>query len=91
MTDRDHFAAAALTGLLADESLGHLEDITLSIRAYELAAAMMDRRAEIHHGLTDAEREAISEVIDCLTESGTALASPTATRNTLAALLARLA
>lgn len=41
--------------------------------------------------LTDAEREAISEVVDCLTESGTALASPTTTRNTLAALLARLA
>lgn len=41
--------------------------------------------------LTDAEREAISEVVDCLTESGTALANPTTTRNTLAALLARLA
>jgi len=41
--------------------------------------------------LTDAERQAISEVVDCLTESGTALANPTTTRNTLAALLARLA
>jgi hypothetical protein len=41
--------------------------------------------------LTDAERDAISEVVDCLTETGTALASPTTTRNTLAALLSRLA
>ena len=40
--------------------------------------------------LTDAEREAISEVVDCLTETGTALANPTTTRNTLAALLERL-
>jgi len=41
--------------------------------------------------LTAEEREAISEVVDCLTESGTALANPTTTRNTLATLLARLA
>jgi len=41
--------------------------------------------------LTDAEREAISEVVDCLTETGTTLANPTTTRNTLAALLERLA
>ena len=40
--------------------------------------------------ITDAEREAISEVVDCLTDSGTALANPTTTRNTLAALLERL-
>ena len=32
--------------------------------------------------LTAEEREAISEVVDCLTESGTGLASPTTTRNT---------
>jgi hypothetical protein len=37
------------------------------------------------------ERDAISEVVDCLTESGTALANATTTRNTLAGLLARLA
>lgn len=41
--------------------------------------------------LTAEEREAISEIVDCLTDSGTALVSPTATRNTLASLLARLA
>ncbi len=40
--------------------------------------------------ITAEEREAISEVVDCLTESGTALANPTNTRNTLAALLERL-
>jgi hypothetical protein len=40
--------------------------------------------------ITDAELEAISEVVDCLTESGTALANPTTTRNTLADLWARL-
>jgi hypothetical protein len=40
--------------------------------------------------LTDEEREAISEVVDCITESGTALANPTTTRNTLAALLERM-
>jgi len=41
--------------------------------------------------ITADEREAISEVIDCLTETGTALANATTTRNTLADLLARLA
>ena len=41
--------------------------------------------------LADAEREALSEVVDCLTETGTALVNATTTRNTLAALLARLA
>jgi len=40
--------------------------------------------------LTDSEREAISEVVDCLTETGTALANATTTRNTLAALLERM-
>ena len=59
-----------------------------------LAAEVRRLKAVIAAGepaITDAEREAISEVVDCLTESGTALSSPTATRNTLAALLARLA
>ena len=49
------------------------------------------REAEIERlRLTDEEREAVSEVVDCLTDSGTALASPTTTRNTLAALLERM-
>jgi len=59
-----------------------------------LAAEVRRLRTVIAAGeptLTAEEREAISEVVDCLTESGTALANPTTTRNTLAALLARLA
>lgn len=58
-----------------------------------LAAEVRRLRAVIAAGepaITAEEREAISEVVDCLTESSTALASPTTTRNTLAALLERL-
>jgi hypothetical protein len=58
-----------------------------------LAAEVRRLQAVIAAGeptLTDAERDAISEVVDCLTDSGTALANPTITRNTLAALLERL-
>jgi len=58
-----------------------------------LAAEVRRLKAVIAAGeptLTDAEREAISEVVDCLTETGTALANATTTRNTLAALLERL-
>ena len=55
----------------------------------ERAAAAVAEIARLR--LTDAEREAVSEVVDCLTETGTALANPTATRNTLASLLDRLA
>jgi hypothetical protein len=46
MTDLDTFAAAALTGLLADQSLGDLEDTTLATRAYELASAMIEERVK---------------------------------------------
>jgi hypothetical protein len=49
------------------------------------------QHCSLNFTITDAEREAISEVVDCLTETGTALANATATRNTLAALLERLA
>jgi hypothetical protein len=63
MTDIDTFAAAALTGLLADESLGHLGDTTLATRAYELASAMIEERERWNRAyaksLTDEEREAI--------------------------------
>lgn len=55
-----------------------------------LAAEVRRLQAVIAAGeptLTDEERKAISEVVDCLTETGTALASPTATRNTLRSLL----
>lgn len=59
-----------------------------------LAAEVRRLQAVIAAGepaLTAEEREAISEVVDCLTETGTALANATITRNTLAALLSRLA
>jgi hypothetical protein len=60
---RDTFAAAALTGLLADQSLSDLGDTTLATRAYELASAMTEERDRIggllQPTLTDAEREAV--------------------------------
>jgi hypothetical protein len=63
MTDRDTFAAAALTGLLADQSLSDLGDTTLATRAYELASAMTEERDRIggllQPTLTDEEREAV--------------------------------
>ena len=61
------------------------EDRTATQELMDQAAREIERLR-----LTDAEREAISEVVDCLTETGTALANPTTTRNTLAALLERL-
>jgi hypothetical protein len=58
--------------------------------AVPIGSAMLAKQSP-QPALTAAEREAISEVVDCLTETGTALANPTTTRNTLAALLERLA
>jgi hypothetical protein len=67
MTDRDTFAAAALTGLLADQSLSDLGDTTLATRAYELASAMTEERDRIggllQPTLTDAEREAVETAV----------------------------
>jgi hypothetical protein len=67
MTDRDTFAAAALTGLLADQSLSDLGDTTLATRAYELASAMTEERDRIggllQPTLTDEEREAIETAV----------------------------
>jgi hypothetical protein len=48
------------------------------------------QHCSLNFTITDEEREAISEVVDCLTETGTALANATTTRNTLADLLERL-
>jgi len=72
MTDRDTFAAAALTGLLAaptdkDRSLEYWARLS-----YETADAMLrerggtepmpkEKRAEVSYTLTDEEREAIRE------------------------------
>jgi len=65
---RDTFAAAALTGLLADQSLGDLGDTTLATRAYELASAMIEERVKWNraHALTDEERAAILTAADLL-------------------------
>jgi hypothetical protein len=62
---RDTFAAAALTGLLADQSLGELGDTTLATRAYELASAMIEERVKWSqlYTLTDKEREAVDNMI----------------------------
>jgi hypothetical protein len=68
----DTFAAAALTGLLADQSLGDLEDITLATRAFELASAMVEERDRISGflppTLTDEEREAVATAVVYLKE-----------------------
>ena len=60
MTDRDTFAAAALTGLLADESLGDLDDVTLVKRAYELASTMIDWREIVLEPMTKEKRAEVS-------------------------------
>lgn len=68
MTDRDTFAAAALTGLLADQSLCDLTDQVLATRAYELAGEMIDEKKRISGipelFLFDDERDAIQFFAD---------------------------
>jgi hypothetical protein len=82
----DHLA---ITDLL-DEAARSITDWRLDADVHrKRAAAAVAEIARLR--LTADEREAVNEVVDCLTESGTALANPTTTRNTLAALLARLA
>jgi hypothetical protein len=84
---RDTFAAAALTGLLSDQSLGDLSDITLATRAFELASAMVEERDRISGflppTLTDEERAAIEW---CIFQQAT----PQRTAVTLRRLLERL-
>jgi hypothetical protein len=92
---RDTFAAAALTGLLADQSLSDLGDITIATRAYELASAMIEERVKWSraHALTDAEREAIEDAAGICEEHSEEYdgknSSPIS--DTLRKLLARLA
>jgi hypothetical protein len=70
MTDRDQFAAAALTGLLC--SNGHYGSDCMPQRAFELADAMLRERdatpskGSVRGGctLTDAEREAVTQACD---------------------------
>ena len=75
MNDRDTFAAAALTGLIADD--GDRTEFAMpsfAFRAYEWADAMLrartrvtepmteNKRAEV--ALTESEREAVEQVLD---------------------------
>jgi hypothetical protein len=81
----DHLAIK----VLLDEAARSITDWRLEADVHrKRAAAAVAEIARLR--LTDSEREAINEVVDCLTESGTALGNPTTTRNTLAALLERL-
>lgn len=82
----DRLRDRAYCGKSVDELLEEAaaEIVRLGGVAFQLRTKLAASR------ITDAEREAISEVVDCLTESGTALANPTTTRNTLAALLERM-
>jgi hypothetical protein len=76
---------------LLQENLELRQSIEALRKYYEELSKFALTIKEAKPTLTAAEREAISEVVDCLTETGTALANATTTRNTLAALLARLA
>lgn len=67
MTDRDTFAAAALTGLLAQGDDGSFSEESYVRAAYRWADAMLRERgvrAEVSFTLTDAERQAIKEAAD---------------------------
>jgi hypothetical protein len=44
MTDLDHFAAAALTGLLADSRYSAHEPDTIAVGAYNVAESMVSER-----------------------------------------------
>jgi hypothetical protein len=98
MTDRDTFAAAALTGLLANEGEGPSLSNTCGY-AYRIADAMLrerggtepmpkEKRTEVSYTLTAEEREAIHRAEARLR---TAYVPDDETAATLRELLARLA
>jgi hypothetical protein len=71
MTDRDTFAAAALTGLLAQGDDADFPENTYWAAAYRMADAMLreragtepmpkEKRAEVSYTLTAEEREAVA-------------------------------
>jgi hypothetical protein len=70
MTDRDHLAAAALTGLLAQGDDGSFSEESYARAAYRWADAMLrcrgggDCPVPDNPTLTDAEREAVTELTD---------------------------
>lgn len=93
MTDRDYFAAAALTGLLAQGDDGSFSEASYVRAAHRWADAMLrergvtepmpqEKRAEVSVSLTDEEREAIAWCAD-------RWHTPAATADTLRKLLVR--
>ena len=98
MTDRDTFAAAALTGLLADDGdrIDHaMSDFTR--RSYEWADAMLRERGGVAYEptkttLTNDERAAIADSIKTVSEAlGLMDGEESLTTSTLRNLLERLA
>lgn len=76
MTDRDHFAAAALTGLLGSNYGNSVQPTGMAILAYQLADAMLRERDETYaektsgsgsETLSDEEREAVEWCRDNIT------------------------
>lgn len=87
MTDRDHFAAAAMTGMLAQGDDGSFSEQSYARGAYRWADAMLRERSEsygeidekcrdsntIRSELTESEREAVNDAIYlCGAEAGLA-------------------
>ena len=64
MTDRDHFAAAALAGLLG--SCGHHGSDHAPKRAYELADAMLRERERTNHDAAPAARAEIERLREAI-------------------------
>ncbi len=60
MTDRDHFAAAALAGLLASETNGSVTDTLRAEWAYRAADAMLLER-DVTKPMSQTKRAEVSE------------------------------
>ena len=59
MTDRDHFAAAALTGLLARRDC---YDHEIAVLAWDMADAMISERERKNHDAAPAARASVESV-----------------------------
>ena len=62
MTDRDYFAAAALTGLLAQGDDGSFSEESYVRGAYRWADAMLRERAKTNHGASPEARASVDSV-----------------------------
>ncbi len=67
MTDRDHFAAAALTGWLASQQTV-ISQAEMAQRAYRYADAMLREKGQTNHDAAPAARVSARE---CTTPAGT--------------------